>query len=364
VDERVRARTLGVELGLLPTGPLNALTDVAGVRVGHTTLLEDRVDASGREVAVRTGVTVVLPGELDPYLERPAASAFVLNGAGELGGLAQILEWGCLETPIGLTNTFGVPVVADALVDWTLDRHPGVGRGLDVVIPAVGECDDSWLNDIVGRHVRPEHVRAALDSATGGPVALGAVGAGTGMVTYGLKGGIGSSSRRVEDRRGGFTVGVLVQTNFGILGDLRFGGLPVGRRLVEALGHEGALRRHHGSVIIVLATDAPMNAHQLQRLCRRAALGIARTGAFAAHASGEIVLGFSTTHRSPRLESGPVRSSLVVTDAALDDLFRAAIEATEEAILDSLCAATTIVGRDGHRAEALPLDTLRACLAR
>jgi D-aminopeptidase len=364
VDERSRARALGVELGLLPPGPLNALTDVAGVRVGHTTLLEDQVDPTGRPVSVRTGVTVVLPGDLDPYLERPAASAFVLNGAGELGGLAQILEWGCLETPIGLTNTFAVPVVADALVDWTLERHPGVGRGLDVVIPAVGECDDSWLNDIVGRHVRPEHVRSALDAACGGPVELGTVGAGTGMVTYGLKGGIGSSSRRIEARRGGFTVGVLVQTNFGTLADLRFGGAPVGQRLVEALGTEGAVRRHHGSVIVVLATDAPMNAHQLQRLCRRAALGIARTGAYAAHASGEIVLGFSTTHRSPRLESAPVRASLVVTDVVLDDLFRAAIEATEEAILDSLCAATTVVGRDGHRAEALPIDTLRACLAR
>lgn len=354
-----RARALGLRFGELQPGPHNGLTDVPGVRVGHTTIEIGHGPLVVGQGPVRTGVTVIVPGDFDPYLERPAAGAFVLNGAGEVHGLTQLVEWGHLESSIALTNTFSVGVVADALVDELRTRHPEVGRSGDVAIPIVGECDDSWLNDIAGRHVRAEHVLAALSGATSGPVVEGSVGAGTGTLCYGLKGGIGTASRRLSAGSGGFTLGALIQTNFGRLDELRLGGRCVGEDLAQHLGYFPARRRDYGSFIVVLATDAPLTSSQLSRLCKRAALGAGRTGSHASHGSGEILLAFSTTHRLPRSSSTPTYLQSLVHDDFLDPLFRAAADATEEAVINALCAAEECVGANDHHVPALPHGRVR-----
>ncbi|HSN93110.1 MAG TPA: P1 family peptidase [Anaeromyxobacteraceae bacterium] len=362
---RVRARDLGIPLGRFKPGRWNAITDVAGVKVGHSTVV--RGPAGPLKVGkgpVRTGVTAVLPNEGKVFVERVVGGGFILNGAGEVSGLTQVLEWGLLETPIFLTNTLSVGAVSDAAVKWMVERHPGIGAQHDVIIPVVGECDDSWLNDIAGRHVKEEHVYEALATAADGPVPEGNVGGGTGMITCDFKAGIGTSSRKLPESMGGYTVGVLVMSNFGVRRQLRVGGLPVGEVLEVRYRELPRRRQDYGSIIAVIATDAPLITHQLNRLAKRAALGIGRVGSTAAHGSGEIVLAFSTANKVPRESRKMVYRVKILLDQRLDPLYEAVIEATEEAILNSLCMAHDAAGANGNVVPALPLDDVKELVGR
>lgn len=361
--ERRRLRDLGITVGTLPTGPLNAITDVTGVRVGHTTIVHGEGPLKVGQGPVRTGVTAIHPHEGSTFTVRVPAAIAVLNGAGEITGRSQVDETGLLDTPILLTNTFSVGAVHQACVEWLSEREPGIGTE-DFVVPVVAETFDGVLNDAAGQHVRREHVVAALNDATGGAVAEGNVGGGTGMVLFGFKGGIGTSSRRVAIGDNRYTVGVLVQGNFGIAEDLLVEGVPVGQ-IVEGEMPPLPRRRHRtpggdGSVIVVIATDAPLADRQLGRLCRRGMLGLGRTGATARNFSGDLLLAFSNTpqNRLPRQISDPLLTSIRLADERIDDLFQATIEATAEAILNALTAAETMTGRDGITVPALPLDRL------
>jgi D-aminopeptidase len=364
---RRRLRELGFAIGRIPPGPGNAITDVPGVRVGHTTLIVGDGPLVVGEGPVRTGVTAVLPHD-DIFYNRVIAGSFVLNGAGEVSGLTQVAEWGLLETPILLTNTLAVGKVSDAAVKWMTRRFPGIGTDYDVIIPLVGECDDSWLNDTVGRHVRSEHVYRAIEQATGGRVAEGSVGAGTGLITCDFKSGIGTSSRLVTmgstAAAGPFNLGVLVQSNFGVMRSLRVDGIPVGELLEPHFATADRRIKNAGSIIVVVATDAPLLSSQLVRLCKRAALGIGRVGSFAAHGSGEILIGFSTANKVPRVSSRMTASIEVLLDEACDGLYEAVVECTEEAIVNSLCMADEMRGPTDHVAPALPLDRLEQILTK
>jgi len=371
--ERTRARDFGIMLGTLPPGPENAITDVAGVRVGYTTL----VRGSGQLVRgvgpVRTGVTAVLPHEGNLFLSKVPAAATVFNGFGKSLGLMQIDELGQVETPILLTNTLTVGRVADALVAVMLEQNPAIGVStLGTVNAVVCECNDGFLNDIQGRHVGEQEMRAALAQATVGPVAEGNVGAGTGMITYGFAGGIGTASRRLAQEQGNYTLGVLVLANFGRRSDLLIAGVPVGRELErKSQSPRGTIspppeRREQGSVIVLLATDAPLDARQLGRLTRRVPLGLARTGTHMGHGSGDLAIAFSTAQRIPHDATPLTHTAMILNEQhpALDALFLAVVEATEEAVLNALCAAHSLEGRDGHRVEALPLEATLAILHR
>jgi D-aminopeptidase len=353
-EPRRRLRDLGIVIGTLPPGPLNAITDVKGVRVGHVTLNRGEGRLRPGRGPVRTGVTAILPHGGDLWHDKVPAATWVLNGTGELTGSIWIETQGALEVPILLTNTMNVGRVMDGVVAYMLKRYPDIGISDDVVAPTVAECDDSTLNDARGLHVSAEDAVRAIESAAAGPVAEGAVGAGTGMIAYQFKGGIGTSSRALPQEDGGFTVGALVNANLGRRRDLLVDGVPVGREIADLMPVVAA----DGSIIIVIATDAPLDHLKLQRLAARAALGLARTGTFANHGSGDIVLAFSTGNRVPHYPKPVTYTMAVVADAHLDPLFRAAIEATEEAILNALTMATTTVGRDGNTAHALPLDRL------
>jgi D-aminopeptidase len=292
-------------------------------------------------------------------MDRLAGGAFVLNGAGEVSGLTQVVEWGLIETPILLTNTMSVGAVSDAVARYMVEKHPGIGEEHDVIIPVVGECDDSWLNDISGRHVREEHVREAIAKATSGPVAEGCVGGGTGMITCDFKAGMGTSSRKLPEVYGGYTLGVLVMSNFGKMHNLRVAGMPVGEVLAEKFRDMKRRENSYGSIIAVVATDAPLLPHQITRLCKRVALGIGRVGSYAAHGSGEIVVGFSTANVIPRRTRKMVYKMKLLLDQRLDPLYEAVMEATEEAILNSMCMATAMTGVNDHTVPALPLDEVR-----
>ncbi|MBI3072600.1 MAG: P1 family peptidase [Deltaproteobacteria bacterium] len=364
-----RARALGIPFGTYKPGRWNALTDVPGVTVGHTTIVRGEGALKVGKGPVRTGVTAILPNGAKIYDERVIGGGFVLNGAGEVSGLMQVFEWGLIETPILLTNTYAVGQVADATVAYLSERHPEIGRTDDVVLPIVGECDDSFLNDIVGRHVKPEHVVAAIETAATGPVAEGSVGAGTGMMTFEYAGGIGTASRRVTIEgelldtgtaaaTNRFTVGVLVLSNFGRVIDLRIAGFPLGA--VLAPKYAGTLKRpvNVGSIITVVATDAPLLSHQLSRLSKRAALGIGRMGSYGSHYSGEIVVAFSTANRVPRKTKRMTTRIEILLDERLDPLYEAVIEATEEAIVNALFAARDMKGVDDHFVPAAPVDDI------
>lgn len=351
---RARLRALGIAPGVLTPGPLNAITDVAGVRVGHLTLVEGD--------AIRTGVSAILPHGGNIFQERAPAGLAVGNGFGKLAGATQIAELGELETPILLTNTLAVPRAADALLTYTLAR-PG-NEAVASVNPVVGECNDALLNDIRRRVIVPEHVLAAVEAAAPGPVAEGCVGAGVGVVAFGWKGGVGSSSRRLPAPLGGWTVGALVQANYG--GVLQVDGLPVGRALGQHYLREELDRGDaDGSVIIVLATDAPLSDRNLARLARRGLAGLARTGASMSDGSGDYALAFSAAEAVRRDQGRPEPVALVadLANAAMSPLFLAAIEAAEEAIYNALCAATTTSGFKGRTVEALPLDRLAQLVA-
>jgi D-aminopeptidase len=349
-NTRPRASDLGLKVGILPTGPLNAITDVAGVEVGHTTII------SGDNV--RTGVTAVLPHSGNLYLEKVPGAIFVGNGFGKLTGSTQVDEMGEIETPIVLTNTASVPRVADAVTTYILTL-PGNEDVLSVN-PVIGETNDGYLNDIRGRHITPDDVFAAIKKAKTGSVEEGNVGAGTGTVAFGWKGGIGTSSRKLPQNLGGYTVGVLVQTNFG--GVLTIVGAPVGRELGQyylrkELQQGSGKDKADGSCMIVIATDAPIDARNLRRLAARGWLGMARTGSAASNGSGDYAIAFST---APQLrihtsERAPTRHVELLTNDAMSPLFLAVIEATEEAIYNSMFQATTMSG-NGRMVEALPID--------
>jgi D-aminopeptidase len=350
-DARPRASDLGLKVGILPTGPLDAITDVAGVEVGHTTVI--------RGPDVRTGVTAILPHPGNLFREKVAGAVFVGNAFGKLAGSTQVNELGEIETPILLTSTLSVPRVADALIDYML-ALPG-NEDVESINPLVGETNDGYLNDIRGRHITREDVFAAIKNAKGGPVEEGSVGAGTGTVAFGFKGGIGTSSRRLTPKLGGYTVGVLVQTNFG--GVLTIAGAPVGRELGryylhEELQQEGsAADRGNGSVMVVIATDAPVDARNLKRMAARAMLGLGRTGAAGSNGSGDYVIALSTASQMRIRADGKAspRHIEVLPNDAMSPMFWAVIEATEEAVYNSVLRATTITGR-GHTVEALPIE--------
>ncbi len=357
-EPRRRARDLGIPLGRYKPGRQNAITDVKGVSVGHSTIIRGEGALKVGEWPVCTGVTAILPGR-DLFQARVTGCGFVLNGAGEVSGLTQVMEWGLIETPIFLTNTLSVGQVSDGAVKYMIDTFPGIGDIHDVIIPVVGECDDSWLNDIGGRHVHTEHVLDAIKSASDGPVAEGSVGGGTGMLTCDFKSGIGTSSRKLPEVLGGYTLGVLVMSNFGLLHNLRVAGLPIGELLAERYGALKKRQDNYGSIIAVVATDAPLQSHQLNRLAKRVALGIGRVGSFAAHGSGEIIVCFSTANRIPRETQKMVYRIKVLLDQRLDPLYEAVIECTEEAILNSMFMADTMEGINGHLVPAIPLSLVQ-----
>jgi D-aminopeptidase len=362
-NTRPRASDIGLRVGILPTGQLNAITDVAGVEVGHTTII--------RGANVRTGVTAVLPHSGNLYRGKVPGAIFVGNGFGKLAGSTQVDEMGEIETPILLTSTTSVPRVADALIGYML-ALPGNEDVLSIN-PVVGETNDGYLSDIRGRHVMPDDVFAAIKNAKDGPVEEGAVGAGTGTVAFGWKGGIGTSSRRLPRNLGGYTVGVLVQTNFG--GVLTIAGAPVGQDLGQyylrkELQQAGSGPSNDatvkdiadGSCMIVVATDAPLDARNLKRLAARALLGVARTGSSASNGSGDYAIAFSTAAQvriqfpeKGANEKAPRRNVEVMTNDAMSPLFLAAIEAAEEAVYNSMFKATTMTG-NGHTIEALPIE--------
>jgi D-aminopeptidase len=363
--QRPRARDLGIQIGIFQPGPHNAITDVQGVRVGHTTVVEGD--------AIRTGVTAILPHEGDLFRSRVPAALHVGNGFGKLVGVTQLRELGELETPILLTCTLCVWQAADAMVDWLLEQ-PGMGS-VGSINPVVGETNDGGLNDIRARPVRPEHVRQALTSASDGAVAEGSVGAGTGTRAFGWKGGIGTASRVLPETQGGWTVGVLVQSNFG--GILTIDGAPVG----EALGQfsfRGDVTRTPpaetdqedgaGSIMIVIATDAPLSDRNLERLAARAMMGLGRTGSFAGNGSGDYILAFSTAEGVRRGTGGggntPPQPVAELPNGAMSALFQGVVEATEEAVINSLLRATTVTGRGGATAEAIPIPETLEVLRR
>jgi D-aminopeptidase len=346
---RPRARDLGVPFEGVP-GPLNAITDVAGVTVGHATIVEGE--------AVRTGVTAVLPRGAASASDPVYAGWFSLNGNGELTGTAWLEESGFLEGPVMITNTHSVGVVRDAVIAWRVARGAADASGYWWSLPVVGETWDGYLNDVNGFHVRAEHAHRALDEARGGPVAEGSVGGGTGMICYEWKGGIGTASRRVAHSVGELTVGVLVQANFGLRDQLRIAGVPVGREIPE----QRIWSRETGSIIVVVATDAPLLPHQLDRLARRVPLGLARTGSVSGNGSGDLFVAFSTANAGAARSAGKVSVESIVNDD-LDALFAAVVEATEEAIVNALVAAEDMTGRSGT-VRALPHDRLREVLRR
>src|SRR6266571_3598742 len=354
---RPRAREAGVVVGILPPGSLNAITDVAGVAVGHTTLV--------RGDNVRTGVTAILPHGGNLFREKVPGAVFIGNAFGKLAGSTQVNELGEIETPVTLTSTLNVPRVADAVIDYML-ALPG-NEDVRSINPLVGETNDGYLNDIRGRHAGREEVFAAIRNARGGAVEEGCVGAGTGTIAFGFKGGIGTSSRKLPPSLGGYTVGVLVQTNFG--GVLTINGAPVGRELgryylkeeleTKSSTNPGLANNPDGSIIIVIATDAPIDHRNLQRLAARSMMGLARTGAAGSNGSGDYAIAFSTANdlriRSAANSRNQKPAAALLSNDTMSPLFLAVIEATEEAIYNSLFRATTTTGR-GHTVEALPID--------
>ena len=344
-DPRPRPRRLGLTFGSLPTGAHNAITDVGGVTVGHTTVWRDPAD--GHDGIARTGATAVVFDGLREIYEHPmAAGMAVLNGAGELTGSIEMREWGILESPIVMVSTNNVGRAADAVVDAMIAA--GVD---DVVLPVVGECDDSWLDDISRRWLTADHVHEALTGAAGGPVAEGVIGAGTGMITMGHKGGIGTASR-VLDGLG--TVGVLLLCNFGGARLLRLGGTPVGETLA-AERDVAPTRDHGGSCIGIVATDIPLDARQLERVARRVGLGLARLGSVAHHGSGDIFCAVSTTNRRDRDVAG-FHTVRLLSDFSIDPVFTAVVDAAEEAVTNALFVADTVTGVGGHTVPGLPVD--------
>ena len=351
-EEHIRIRDLGIRPGIFSPGPLNAITDVSGVRVGHRTIWKGE--------SVRTGVTAILPHEGDLFNQKTPAAVYTANGFGKATGFLQVQELGNIETPIVLTNTLNVGRAVESVVQWTLNQ-PG-HENIRSVNAVVGETNDSYLNDIRGMHVTQEDIFAAIDSASTGRVEEGAIGAGTGTSAFGWKGGIGTASRRLPDSLGGHTLGVLVQSNFG--GVLMIDGIPVGELLGvfdfgNEIGKQVKENNRDGSCMIVIATDAPVSSRNLQRIAKRAIMGLARTGSYMSNGSGDFIIAFSTQNL---ITSGSSPSELQTKELRNDDmdpLFLATVEAVEEAIYNSLVAAKTVRGFKGNTSEAIPIKRLK-----
>jgi L-aminopeptidase/D-esterase-like protein len=361
-ESKPRARDLGVPFDGTP-GALDAITDVPGVLVGHTTLISGEGKLQRGKGPIRTGVTAVLPRGADSQSNPVFAAWFSQNGNGEMTGTTWVEESGFLEGPVMITNTHSVGVVRDATIQWRLAHGGADATGYWWSLPVVGETWDGWLNDINGFHVKPEHALHALDSAHGGAVEEGSVGGGTGMICNGYKGGIGTASRRLDGKDGGYTIGVLVQCNFGTRDNLRIAGIPVGREIPapEPYAFIPSDIAEHGSIIVVVATDAPLLSHQLKRLARRVTLGLGRSGSISGNGSGDIFIAFSTANPGAGAADHVVDLKMLPNDS-LDPVFRATVESTEEAIVNAMVAATDMTGVDGHRVIALPHEQLRAVL--
>ncbi len=341
-----RARDYGIKIGVIPTGKLNSITDVQGVKVGHTTLIIAD--------SIRTGVTAILPHSSNLFQQKVPAAIFAGNGFGKLTGTTQVIELGNLETPIILTNTLSIAAGIEGLIDYTLTFKGN--ENVKSVNAVVGETNDSFLNDIRGRHVSKQHVIQAIENAKSGQIAEGNVGAGTGTVCFGFKGGVGTSSRKLPESLGGYTIGVLVQSNFG--GVLQIDGAPIGVELGKFNFSNQLLNNVDGSCMIVLATDAPLDSRNLERLAKRAFLGLGKTGGIASNGSGDYMIAFSTdsTLRIPQSSRTKTLNTNLLHNDAISPLFMAAIEATEEAIINSLFAAQNMIGIKGNTINALPLD--------
>lgn len=355
--DKPRARLLGIPFDGTP-GPLDAITDVAGLEVGFTTLISGEGKLRAGEGPVRTGVTAILPRGLHDTLDHPVfAGGFSLNGNGEMTGMAWVDEGGFLEGPVMLTNTHSVGVVRDAVIKWRVAHGAPDASGYWWSLPVVAETYDGYLNDVNGFHVHDEHVFHALDSARGGPVAEGSVGGGTGMICYEFKGGTGTASRKLGAKEGGYTVGVLVQANCGLRKQLTIAGVPVGREISTP----AIWTQETGSIIIVVATDAPLLPHQLKRLARRASLGLARTGSVSGNGSGDLFLAFSTANPDAAKSEGVAKLDMLPNDE-INPVFEATVQATEEAIINALVAAEPMTGQGGHHVPALPHDELKQVL--
>jgi D-aminopeptidase len=357
-----RARDLGVPFDGTP-GPLNAITDVAGVLVGHTTLISGEGKLQVGKGPVRTGVTAVLPRGKDSVNNPVFAGWWSLNGNGEMTGTTWVEESGFLEGPVMITNTHSVGVVRDAVIQWRVNHGQPDPTGYWWSLPVVAETWDGWLNDINGFHVKPEHAFHAIDSAVSGPVQEGNVGGGTGMICNEFKGGIGTSSRKLAEKAGGYTVGVLVQCNYGVRPNLRIAGVPVGREIPEDPAYATASfsELDRGSIIVIVATDAPLVSHQLKRLARRVSLGLGRNGSISGNGSGDIFIAFSTANPGAAAADHVVDLKMLPNDK-IEPLFAATVQATEEAIINAMVAAETMTGINDHRAIALSHDKLRAVL--
>lgn len=347
-----RAGSIGLKIGVLETGKLNSITDVRGVKVGHTTLI--------RGNNIRTGVTAILPHSGNLFQEKVPAAIYVGNGFGKLAGSTQVKELGNIETPIILTNTLGVSTAMEAVIDYTISQKDN--EEVQSVNVVVGETNDGSLNDIRGRHVRKEDVLNAIHTASDAMVAEGSVGAGTGTVCFGFKGGIGSSSRKLPETLGSYTVGVLVQTNFG--GVLEINGAPVAQELGQFSFSKELLKKSDGSCMIVVATDAPLDSRNLERLAKRAFMALAKTGGFASNGSGDYVIAFSTDSslRVPHTSRTKTLTSSVLNNDAVSPLFLAAIEATEEAVINSLFMSTTMKGKNNREIPGLPIERVKEIL--
>ena len=357
-----RARDLGVPFDGTP-GPLNAITDVAGVTVGHTTLISGEGKLEIGKGPVRTGVTAVLPRGKDSMSNPVFAGWWSLNGNGEMTGTTWVEESGFLEGPVMITNTHSVGAVRDAVIQWRVAHGQPDPTGYWWSLPVVAETWDGWLNDINGFHVKPEHAFHAIDSAHAGAVEEGGVGGGTGMICNEFKGGIGTASRKIDAKFGGYTVGVLVQCNYGVRPNLRIAGVPVGKEIPEdpAYGTTTFAEDDWGSIIVVVATDAPLLAHQLKRLARRVSLGIGRNGSISGNGSGDIFIAFSTANSGAAKPDGLAQLTMLPNDH-LDPVFAATVQATEEAIINAMVAAETMTGIENHKVISLPHDKLREVL--
>jgi len=357
-----RARDLGVPFDGTP-GPLNAITDVSGVTVGHTTLISGEGKLQLGKGPVRTGVTAILPRGKDSMMNPVFAGWFAQNGNGEMTGTAWIEESGFLEGPVMITNTHSVGVVRDSVIQWRVSHGQPDASGYWWSLPVVAETWDGWLNDINGFHVKPEHAFNAIDSARSGPVDEGNVGGGTGMICNGFKGGIGTSSRKLSEKDGGYTVGVLVQCNYGSRQNFRVAGIPVGREISseDPYAYQPSEISERGSIIVVIATDAPLVAHQLKRLAHRATLGLGRDGSISGNGSGDIFIAFSTAN-SGAAAPDKIADVKMLPNDSLDPVFAATVQATEEAIINAMIVAESMTGIDNHHVIALPHDQLQTIL--
>ena len=352
ITAKERPRDLGIKIGVFKTGKYNAITDVQGVKVGHTTLIEGD--------HIRTGVTAIVPHSGNIFQQKVPAAIHIGNGFGKLAGYSQVKELGNLETPIILTNTLSVPTACNALISYTLAQKEN--QSVRSVNPLVGETNDGWLNDIRGRHINEDHILNAIKKARSGKVEEGNVGAGTGTICFGYKGGIGTASRVLPESLGGYTIGVLVQTNFG--GKLEISGVQVAEEIGDYYYREKILNEADGSCMIVVLTDAPLDARNLERLAKRAMLGLGKTGGIASNGSGDYVIAASTAKENfiPYDHESALHTTTVLLNDNMSSLFMACIEATEEAIINSLFAAESMIGRNEHKVDALPVNDVISLL--